>query len=107
MKNIIHETEHLAYVYLKGFGFADEQIIPLVELGKKNLSEALEKLKKLLNEEGYSLKDLDNILHAIKGLLLQLGNTQLAQELNAIRLELNNPKTVTSIEALLFNDTKI
>jgi len=107
MKNIIHETEHLAYAYLKGFGFEDEQITPLVELGKKNLSEALSNLKKLLDKDTYSIKELDDALHALKGLLLQLGNTQLAQELNAIRLELNNPKTVTSIEALLFNDTKI
>jgi len=106
MKNIILETEQLAYEYLKGFGFSDEQITPLVTLGIKNLSESLEKLKKLLNEEGYSLKDLDNILHAIKGLLLQLGHTQLAQKLNAIRLDLNSPNTVISINELLFNDTQ-
>ncbi|MEA1953633.1 MAG: hypothetical protein U9O24_04525 [Campylobacterota bacterium] len=106
MKNIINNTKHIAHEHLKGFGFADEQITPLVEMGIKNLTETLTNLKILLDDESLSLEKLDDALHAIKGLLLQLGNADLAEALNAIRLDLSNPNTVTSISKLFFDNTE-
>jgi hypothetical protein len=37
MQKIIDETEEMAYHYLKAFGFDEEEILPVVAKGKRDL----------------------------------------------------------------------
>lgn len=101
MEKIISETEAIAFEYLKAFGFNDEQISPLVEQGKKDLYNELTKLKTLLNADSISLDDINNVLHALKGLLFQLGNHDVADQLNEIRSNIESEATLKEIALLL------
>ncbi len=103
MKKIISETEVTAYNYLKAFGFEDEQITPLIIQGKKDLHKELTKLEVLLHADVISLDDINDVLHALKGLLFQLGNHELAEKLNEIRSHLESEVAIKEISQLLFD----
>ncbi len=104
MKKIISETEVIAYDYLKAFGFAEEQIIPLVDQAKKDLQENLTKLEILLHEDTISIDDINHVLHALKGLLFNLGNHELAEKLNEIRSHLESDVALKEISQILFDE---
>ncbi len=101
MKNIINETEVIAYDYFKDFGFNEEQISSLIAQGKKDLHKSLTELQTLFDTEVVSLDDINNVLHALKGLLFQLGNHAVADQLNEIRSHLESETTLNEIALLL------
>ncbi len=101
MEKIISETEVIAFDYLKAFGFTEEQVNTLVLQGKKDLYKELIKLKTLIYADPVSYDDINNVLHALKGLLFQLGNHDLAEKLNEIRSDLQNKTTLEEIALLL------
>ncbi len=102
MKTIIDETEAMAFDYFKAFGFDEEQINMLIIQGKKDLVINLDKLKLLLQEDEISTEDVSNVLHALKGLLFQLGNHEIAEKLNESRSDLENKETLEEVKELLF-----
>lgn len=86
MKNIINETEMMAYNYFKEFGFNEEQINSLIIQGKKDLHKEITKLKMLLTDaDTVPLEKINDVLHALKGLFFQLGNHDIAEKLNEIK----------------------
>lgn len=101
MEKIISETEVIAFDYLKAFGFADEQVNTLIIQGKKDLRKELTKLQTLLHAEVVSYDDINNILHALKGLLFQLGNHNVADQLGEIRSQLDSETALKKIVLLL------
>lgn len=104
MKNIISETEVIAYDYLKDFGFNEEQISSLIVQGRKDLHKELTKLETLLDTDSVSLDDINNVLHALKGLLFQLGNHDVAEKLNEIRSHHESEVILKEISELLFDE---
>lgn len=103
MKKIISETEVIAYDYLKAFGFAEEQVIPLIDQAKKDLQENLTKLKILLDADSISIDDINHVLHALKGLLFNLGNHELAEKLNETGSHPESEVALKEISQLLFD----
>ena len=105
MKNIISKTEVIAYDYLKAFGFSEKQISSLITQGKKDLHKELTKLETLLSHaDTVSLDDINNVLHALKGLLFQMGNHDLAERLNEIRSNEEREVTLKELSELLFTE---
>lgn len=104
MIHIIKQTESISYQYLKELGFSDEQILSLISVGKKDLEKELLKLKILIDSNDFVLTDINNSLHALKGLLFQLGNHTLAERLNEIRSTLDVKESVETIKQLLFDE---
>ncbi len=104
MKKIISETEVMARDYFKAFGFEDEQINALISVGKRDLEKELTKLERLLHADLTALDDINNVLHALKGLLFQLGNHAVAEKLNEIRSHLDSEATIKEIAELLFDE---
>lgn len=102
MKKIINETEITARKYFKDFGFRDEQIETLISKGKKDLNKELTKLDSLLKDNSASLNDINNVLHALKGLIFQLGNHDVAEKLNEIRSHDDRETVLEEISQLLF-----
>jgi len=87
MQKIIDETKERAYQYLKEFGFEENEIVPVVSKGIFELTTTLEKLRTLLVPcHEYDLELLDDLLHALKGLLFQLGNHLLAERIEELRV---------------------
>ena len=101
MEKIISETEVIAFDYLKAFGFVDEQVNTLILQGKKDLRKELTKLQTLIHSDVASLDDINNVLHALKGLLFQLGNHNVANQLTEIRSHLDSEATLKKIALLL------
>ena len=101
MEKLINETEILAFDYLKVFGFHDEQIAQLIIQGKKDLHRELTKLKTLLHANTKSYIDINNVLHALKGLLFQLGNHTVADKLNEIKSQSERDTKLKEIALLL------
>lgn len=100
MDKIIDQTEIVATAHLKSFGFNEDQVNALVTQGKKDLQKELQKLKVLL--ENGSVEDINNALHALKGLFSQLGNHKVADRLNEIRTEEESQERLKEISELLF-----
>ena len=59
------------------------------------------KLKIALEEEPISFEDINNILHALKGLLFQLGNYPAAEKMNEIRSDVKGHKSLEELALLL------
>ncbi len=100
MEKLISHTEEIAFDYLKAFGFKDEQIDQLIIQGKKDLRKELIKLEILLHDDKISYDDINNVLHALKGLLFQLGNHEAAERLIEIRSHLDNEETLKELALL-------
>ncbi len=79
------ETERQAHDYLRAFGFSDEQIAPLVNQTRKDLENEYEKFLRLTQRHPCPVPELNDVLHALKGLLFHMGNHAMAERLNELR----------------------
>ena len=101
MKNIINETETIAYVYLEKFGFSREQLDALITQGKKDLHKELKNLNIILDTG--STEAINHSLHALKGLFFQLGNYKVAEQLDEIKDGEESTARLKEISKLLFD----
>jgi len=102
MKNIIDQIEITTTKYLSDVGFEMEQIESLITKGKRDLTKVLQNLKNTLDETPMSIDDLDHSLHALKGLLFQLGNNELAEKVNDARSYSGDKTVISELKKLLF-----
>lgn len=87
MEQLINETVETARQHFKGFGFEDEQIEPLLAAGERDLRKELDKLRQLLEQDTVNIESVNLSLHGLKGLLLNMGNTTVADKLVELRQE--------------------
>ncbi len=74
MNGLIKESLDIAAKKFKGFGFSDEQIEQLLASGKRDLEKETARLRDILLEEPIDMEALSSVLHALKGLLYNMGN---------------------------------
>ncbi|GEM_PF-1160263 len=96
MQRIILQTERIAREYLIGLGFGEEQIDPLIDQAKKDLYRELARMDRIRRSKAPDIAELDRALHAIKGLLFNLGNHELAEKLEGVRAETDAPQKMLS-----------
>lgn len=101
MEKLIEDTIENANQYFVGLGFQKEQVEALLESGKRDLSEEVHKLSKLLGEEPINIDTINLSLHALKGLFLMMGNTKIADKLNELRQENQNHNNIIEIKQVL------
>jgi hypothetical protein len=101
MEKIINETMIIAHQHFKQFGFENEQIVPLLESGKRDLTKELTKLQNLLKEEVKEIDQINLSTHALKGLFLTMGNVTVADKLIDIRNDSETAHMITEIKVLL------
>lgn len=87
MQRIIETSMEMASNQFRSFGFKDEQILPLIESGRRDLTNELINLKGLLSSDNTDRLSIDLSIHAIKGLLSTMGNKELARKLSSIHDE--------------------
>ena len=87
MAEWIEKTQEMAFDYLIGFGFEEAQVLPLLEQSRKDLEKEYAKFLSLIEIRPCSVEELNNVLHALKGLLFHLGNHSLAEKLDEMRGE--------------------
>jgi len=98
MSQLVNETKITAYNYLSAFGFEDEQIYKLIEKGVKDINQTVEKLEIQLSNATVVWDEVDDTLHALKGLLFQMGNNEIAEIIDQKR---HTDKNQDSINTLL------
>lgn len=100
MEQLINETVEMARQHFKGFGFEDEQIEPLLAAGERDLRKELDKLRQLLEQDTADIDSVNLSLHGLKGLLLNMGNTTVADKLVELRQE-KDEHILTELKSLL------
>jgi len=100
MSNLIEQTLEIAFVKFKKFGFKDEQIQQLVKSGKKDLEKEIHNLTNILKSEQLDFTSLNDSLHALKGLLLNMGNEQIANKLIELRNDENSEDKIIEIKKI-------
>ena len=103
MYKLIEQTESIGYDYLTGFGFDEESVMKLLQQARKDLLSEMTKLENLLDAEDIVFEEVNNVLHALKGLLYQVGNHEVAEQINEIRSHLASQDTLDEIKSLLFD----
>ena len=101
VQKLIDESLMIARKNFQGFGFEDAQIEPLLEAGKRDLTRELNTLHNLLNSEPIEVETLNLSLHALKGLLLNMGNMPLADRFNELQSGEETRQVIEDIKALL------
>lgn len=101
MQRLIDETIAIAGKNFQGFGFDEEQIDSLLEAGKRDLTKELKVLQTLLGSEPINVNTLNLSLHALKGLLLNMGNIEVAEKFTELRQGKMDTHALTEIKALL------
>jgi len=82
-----------AKAMLGGYGFAEEQIEKLVKQGEIDLRSEGGKLKALLQTPPYDWEKIDSVLHALKGLLMNMGDTETAETFISYRDKIHEGDT--------------
>jgi len=98
MSDLIEQTLHMATAKFKKFGFQDAQISQLIESGKKDLEREIQKLVSILSSDTLDFEALNNSLHALKGLLLNMGNDTIANKLIELRNGEDSDTKITEIK---------
>jgi len=101
MRQIIERTMQVAYDYLKAFGFEEDKVDATVHKGITELESAFEKLKVLVDCKNFDIEEIDNVLHSIKGILFQLGNSQDGNTVDALRGEIDSSNALKKIEEFI------
>ena len=76
MNTIIEKSLKTAARNFESFGFTREQTDQLLSSGKRDLVTEISRLKTLLAEEQKDIDKINLSLHAIKGLLYNMGNNE-------------------------------
>jgi len=76
MDKLINETLQIAQEKFAAFGFKKEQIEQLLVSGRRDLEKEIKKLDELIKEESMDIEQINQSLHALKGLLYNMGNTE-------------------------------
>jgi HPt (histidine-containing phosphotransfer) domain-containing protein len=103
MTKLLNTVETIGYKYLSEFGFSDEQLKPLLALGIRDIRKTLEKLYHALAKKPTDVEEINHLLHTFKGLLLQLGHQELADEINERRSNIDKEQ-IYYLQHLLFKD---
>jgi len=102
MYSIINETEKAARDYFGAFGFEEEEIQSLINIGKKDMLKELNLLHELIQHKPSDIEPINNRLHALKGLFSQLGNHELSNQINTLRQNIETEKNLQIIYNILF-----
>jgi hypothetical protein len=87
--------------YLTGLGFPADQVQPLIDQARKDMVEELGRLDRLRRADPADPEAMDRSLHALKGLLFNLGDHDLAEKLESLRHEEDIPAMLSKLDRIL------
>ncbi len=85
MQKLLNETKEKAYLFLREFGFEEDELEPVIAKGLLDLENTINHLAVVLEKENPEDEELDGVLHGLKGLLFQLGNHDAANKAERLR----------------------
>ena len=76
MSRLIKETLKIAKKRFEAFGFSPSQIERLLSSAEEDLGKVVAELQQLIDDQSSSTKQLELTLHALKGILYNMGNIE-------------------------------
>ncbi|MEA3455566.1 MAG: hypothetical protein U9R26_03580 [Campylobacterota bacterium] len=101
MQKLIDDTVEIARKRFGEFGFSEDQVTTLLASGRRDLVKEFEKLQLLLEEKPVNIEAINNSMHALKGLLSNMGNEALAEKFTELRQESESRDIIAEIQVLL------
>ena len=101
MEALISETLQIARERFKAFGFKERQIEQLLESGKRDLEKEIALLSRLIEDKEYDIQRVNQSLHAIKGLLYNMGNTAAGDLMVNLKSSIKNQESIDRIKTLI------
>ncbi len=96
MDSLIGKSLNIARAKFEKFGFSPDQTEQLLASGERDLRSETAHLKSLISSESLDTHKIDKSIHAIKGILLNMGNEKDAENMR----ELENENIDEKIDAL-------
>jgi hypothetical protein len=103
MTTLINQTLEKAKDYLLDFGFSEDQVSGLLLQAERDLTKELTRAQVVFDTEPIDHEAVNNVLHAIKGLLFSLGSREMAEKIEALREEDAVSQDILEVKRLLFN----
>ena len=91
MSGLVEKSLDIAEEKFKNFGFSDVHITQLLSSAKRDLEGEIVKLEEALNSQEPDIEKINHMLHALKGLLYNMGNIEAGDTMT----ELKNDSTVS------------
>jgi len=101
MERLISETLKIAQEKFKAFGFKEEQIGQLLDSGRRDLEKEITKLSQLITSEHIDIEQINNSLHALKGLLYNMGNTDAGDIMIDLKNNIDSQESISKIKTLI------
>lgn len=104
MEKLVRKSLECARTHFGTFGFDESQMQPLLSAGERDLRKELVHLEGLLGTPRPDEEKVNQSLHALKGLLLNMGNTEAAQTFKSLEDGDKDGHALAAIQAILKND---
>ena len=101
MKKLRDDILKESKMYFEKFGLSKEEIEYLLQKSSIDLDNLIDKSYNLLYSKDIDLDDLDDTLHSLKGVLLQLGSFDIADSINDMRDLLNDKDTISKLKNII------
>lgn len=101
MSRLIDDILLNAKSYFRGFGFDDGDIEYLLQKGRRDLEMLVQEVNSILESNPVDMELLDKKLHALKGVIMQLGSSDIAMKINQMRDALNNQDTIDNLKEII------
>jgi len=101
MYRVVEESLRIAKERFGSFGFSQEQIEQLLASGRRDLESELKVLEGLLSASTPDIDAIDKSLHALKGLLYNLGHVEAGDMMVSLRESDDLTSNLSRIKRLL------
>jgi len=101
MSSIIEESLQIATKRFEGFGFQPAQIEQLLISARRDMEKEIATLTALLEEEHVDMERINQSLHALKGLLYNVGNTEAGDLMIELKSDTNQEEALEKIRKRL------
>ena len=103
MGSFVENCLEIAANKFRTFGFSDIQIEQLLSSGKRDLESEIAKLERLLDSDIPDIDKINQTLHALKGLLYNMGNTEAGDKMAELKENAGTPEQIGKIRKALEN----
>ena len=101
MGTFIDESLEIAAEKFKAFGFSQVQIEQLLSSAKRDLEAEVGKLEELLRADSPDTAMINQSLHALKGLLYNMGHTEAGDKMAELRNDAGREDQIVKIRETL------
>jgi len=101
MEKLIDETLQIAKTRFVSFGFKESQTEALLISAKRDLSKVIVQLEDLMRDDSCDIEQINKSLHALKGLLYNMGNMEAGDQIVELSECMDEEKLKSRIKKII------